>query len=64
MDNFNEAALDLSAKLLAELDEDQTEENVEQLIANHGDKDWDAAAHGDVAALIAIRTGCGLPVFR
>lgn len=62
---LTEKAVDVVLALCDEAGEDISDEQyvLEGFTANHSAEDINAAAEGDVAALIALRTACGLPIF-
>lgn len=61
-------AVELVLALVAEAGEDisgaTTEDVLYGFTSNHHAEDINAAATGDVPSLVALRTACGLPVFR
>lgn len=65
---LTDGAVALVLALVAEAGEDVSGQATEDVLygftGNHQVADINAAAAGDVPALVALRTACGLPVFR
>lgn len=65
---LTDEAVELALALVAEAGEDVSEDETEDVLygftGNHHSEDINAAAAGDVPALAALRTACGLPIFR
>ncbi|HXJ29479.1 MAG TPA: helix-turn-helix transcriptional regulator [Gemmatimonadales bacterium] len=62
----SDAAADLILALCREAGDDVSDvgDTIEAFTANHNAADVEAAASGDLRALILLRKACGLPAFR
>lgn len=65
---LTDEAVELALALVAEAGEDVSEDETEDVpygfTGNHDPALVNAAAAGDVPALVALRAACGLPIFR